>query len=265
MSSHQNISNIFSSQTASSRVNEEIKRLQQLQRLRAATAACNFPSVGGSGSLLSNGSSNMNTGNNDNTGVLGGGSSGLATMGSSMDHGNNNSNNNVNNNPMFASFLAAHQQQQKQQQQQDETRLMLLQQQMRANSNTNNNAAAINSGFGNALQFSNTGAGMNQQAMASNLFGDTGGSNNLSLLTPSTLFQQQQLLLQQRQQQQQQASAQMIRPLVRVGAIEPFPEKLHRMLMEVESCGRGDVISFINDGRGFAIHKPGMSQCSSSW
>jgi len=28
------------------------------------------------------------------------------------------------------------------------------------------------------------------------------------------------------------------------------------MLTEVEQCGRGDVISFINNGRGFAIHKP---------
>ena len=31
------------------------------------------------------------------------------------------------------------------------------------------------------------------------------------------------------------------------------------MLMEVEQCGRGDVISFINNGRGFAIHKPGKT------
>jgi len=46
--------------------------------------------------------------------------------------------------------------------------------------------------------------------------------------------------------------------MMRVGLIEPFPEKLHRMLTEVEQCGRGDIISFINGGRGFAIHKPGM-------
>ena len=237
-------------------MNEEIKRLQQLQRLRVATAAYSFPSVGATGSLLSTGSSDMNNNSND-VGVLGSGSSGLA-MGSIMDPGNSSSNN-VNNNPMFASFLAAHQQQQQQQQQQDETRMMLLQQQMRANSNSNsNNAGALNSGLGNALHFSNTGAGGGvNQAVASNLFTYTSGGS-LSLLTPSTLFQQQQLLLQQRQQQQ--ASAQMMRPLVRVGAIEPFPEKLHRMLMEVESCGRGDVISFINDGRGFVIHKPGMYQ-----
>jgi hypothetical protein len=43
---------------------------------------------------------------------------------------------------------------------------------------------------------------------------------------------------------------------MRGGVIEPFPEKLHRLLHEVESAGRSDVISFIADGRAFAIHKP---------
>lgn len=38
--------------------------------------------------------------------------------------------------------------------------------------------------------------------------------------------------------------------------IEPFPEKLHRLLTEVEVSGRGDVISFIANGKAFAIHKP---------
>ena len=43
---------------------------------------------------------------------------------------------------------------------------------------------------------------------------------------------------------------------MRGGVIEPFPEKLHRLLMEVEAAGRSDVISFVADGRAFAIHKP---------
>eukprot|EP00934_Nitzschia_sp_Nitz4_P002534 Nitzschia sp. Nitz4//scaffold85_size83877//54494//55573//NITZ4_005236-RA/size83877-processed-gene-0.29-mRNA-1//1//CDS//3329559158//2524//frame0 len=43
---------------------------------------------------------------------------------------------------------------------------------------------------------------------------------------------------------------------MRGGVIEPFPEKLHRLLVEVEAAGRGDVISFVANGRAFAIHKP---------
>lgn len=43
---------------------------------------------------------------------------------------------------------------------------------------------------------------------------------------------------------------------MRGGVIEPFPEKLHRLLLEVEAAGRSDVISFIAGGRAFAIHKP---------
>lgn len=42
---------------------------------------------------------------------------------------------------------------------------------------------------------------------------------------------------------------------MRGGVIEPFPEKLHRLLLEVEASGRSDVISFVSDGRAFAIHK----------
>jgi hypothetical protein len=40
------------------------------------------------------------------------------------------------------------------------------------------------------------------------------------------------------------------------GVIEPFPEKLHRLLLEVEAAGKADIISFIANGRAFAIHKP---------
>jgi hypothetical protein len=43
---------------------------------------------------------------------------------------------------------------------------------------------------------------------------------------------------------------------MRGGVIEPFPEKLHRLLCEVEAAGRSDVISFVANGRAFAIHKP---------
>ncbi|KAI2489296.1 DNA binding protein [Fragilaria crotonensis] len=43
---------------------------------------------------------------------------------------------------------------------------------------------------------------------------------------------------------------------MRGGVIEPFPEKLHRLLTEVEAAGRSDVISFIAGGKAFAIHKP---------
>jgi hypothetical protein len=40
------------------------------------------------------------------------------------------------------------------------------------------------------------------------------------------------------------------------GVIEPFPEKLHRLLMEVEAAERSDVISWVASGRAFVIHKP---------
>ena len=38
--------------------------------------------------------------------------------------------------------------------------------------------------------------------------------------------------------------------------IEPFPEKLHRMLLEVAEDGNADIISFTADGSAFQIHKP---------
>jgi len=33
-------------------------------------------------------------------------------------------------------------------------------------------------------------------------------------------------------------------------------EKLHRMLTEVEACGKAHIISFVDEGRAFGIHKP---------
>ena len=37
---------------------------------------------------------------------------------------------------------------------------------------------------------------------------------------------------------------------------EPFPQKLYRMLEEVEESNQEDILSFSPDGRAFAIHKP---------
>jgi hypothetical protein len=173
-------------------MNEEIKRLQQLQRLRAATAACPFPSAApGAGFFPSNNQSEQC----------------LSNTGMSSSH------------PMLASLLAA------QHQQQEETRLMLLQHQLRSS-----NMALGNQQMSPILQ--------GRAAALPPLL------NAAALPSPSSLVHQQQL--------HQQDS----RPVCRVGAIEPFPEKLHRMLREVETAGQTDVISFINNGRGFAIHKP---------
>jgi hypothetical protein len=80
--------------------------------------------------------------------------------------------------------------------------------------------------------------------------------------------QQQQQLQQQQQGQGQQGQSELPLPSphslfhrdgsrrMRGGVIEPFPEKLHRLLMEVEAAGLADVISFVANGRAFAIHKP---------
>ena len=40
------------------------------------------------------------------------------------------------------------------------------------------------------------------------------------------------------------------------GMIEPFPEKLHRLLTETQKAGQDDIISFTSDGKAFEIHKP---------
>ena len=42
----------------------------------------------------------------------------------------------------------------------------------------------------------------------------------------------------------------------RGGVTEPFPEKLHRMLEEVQKSGKDDIISFFSHGRAFAVHDP---------
>lgn len=191
MSQNQGMYSTGTSNANSSRMNDEIKRLQQLQRLRAATAACPFPSTSPGGGLFSS--------NTQSESALNQGFRGSPGMGSSTH-------------PMLASLLAA------QQQQQEETRLMLLQHQLRMNSS---NPMASQQAFF-------------QGSAALPMLG------NSALPTPSALAHQQQ----------------DNRPICRVGAIEPFPEKLMRLLQEVEKAGQGDIISFINNGRGFAIHKP---------
>jgi hypothetical protein len=42
----------------------------------------------------------------------------------------------------------------------------------------------------------------------------------------------------------------------RGGVVEPFPEKLHRMLNDCVEKGEEDIISFFPHGRAFAIHHP---------
>lgn len=42
----------------------------------------------------------------------------------------------------------------------------------------------------------------------------------------------------------------------RGGVTEPFPEKLHRMLLEIEKDGDAPIISFFPHGRAFGIHNP---------
>jgi hypothetical protein len=41
---------------------------------------------------------------------------------------------------------------------------------------------------------------------------------------------------------------------VRGGVVNPFPEKLHQMLREVEAQGKSDIITFFPHGRAFVIH-----------
>jgi len=46
----------------------------------------------------------------------------------------------------------------------------------------------------------------------------------------------------------------LARRRTRGGVIEPFPEKLHRMLLEIEKDGNAHIISFFPHGRAFGIH-----------
>eukprot|EP00542_Grammatophora_oceanica_P020030 CAMPEP_0194027348 /NCGR_PEP_ID=MMETSP0009_2-20130614/1510_1 /TAXON_ID=210454 /ORGANISM="Grammatophora oceanica, Strain CCMP 410" /LENGTH=357 /DNA_ID=CAMNT_0038666389 /DNA_START=74 /DNA_END=1147 /DNA_ORIENTATION=- len=42
----------------------------------------------------------------------------------------------------------------------------------------------------------------------------------------------------------------------RGGVTEPFPEKLHRLLREVDEAGEAEIVSFFAHGRAFAVHNP---------
>jgi len=46
----------------------------------------------------------------------------------------------------------------------------------------------------------------------------------------------------------------LARRRTRGGVTEPYPEKLHRMLLEIENDGNGHIISFFPHGRAFGIH-----------
>jgi len=46
----------------------------------------------------------------------------------------------------------------------------------------------------------------------------------------------------------------LARRRTRGGVTEPYPEKLHRMLLEIEKDGNGHIISFFPHGRAFGIH-----------
>jgi hypothetical protein len=49
-------------------------------------------------------------------------------------------------------------------------------------------------------------------------------------------------------------SQDLARRRTRGGVTEPFPEKLHRMLEEVEKDGDEDIVSFFSHGRAFGVH-----------
>jgi hypothetical protein len=48
----------------------------------------------------------------------------------------------------------------------------------------------------------------------------------------------------------------LARRRTRGGVTEPFPEKLHRMLQEVEEAGDVGIVSFFAHGRAFGVHDP---------
>ena len=256
-------------------------RLQQLQRLRIATAACNFGGSNAGTCLLPStticdaGSGQPNRFSHPSSNIVAG-MSGLNNISgffgqctdtnSTTTAGATSTDRSRFINPVIASILADQQQKHKEQ---DEAGLVLLQPKFHLNTPNNSlnshqiiapTMSTVMSSAANSLPtFSNL-------ALATNVFSDFNCIHNA--LSSAPLTQQQ---LRRPQQQAMVAtnppgtsiSSQILAnrgPYTRVGAIEPFPEKLHRLLMEVENCGRDDVISFVNGGRGFAIHKPG--KCS---
>eukprot|EP00522_Entomoneis_paludosa_P018244 CAMPEP_0172449198 /NCGR_PEP_ID=MMETSP1065-20121228/7959_1 /TAXON_ID=265537 /ORGANISM="Amphiprora paludosa, Strain CCMP125" /LENGTH=400 /DNA_ID=CAMNT_0013200815 /DNA_START=215 /DNA_END=1417 /DNA_ORIENTATION=- len=160
-------------------------------------------------------------------------------------------------------------------------RLQQLQQQM--NPQGQNNALLLPNANNNSNNQMNAGMQNNQAALLQqmleqqklqnngNFMGGTGGFN--PLFGQPGLLQDARLLLAQSQfgglmPGQPNAAPEVPLPSphslfhrdgsrrMRGGVIEPFPEKLHRLLVEVEAAGRSDVISFVANGRAFAIHKP---------
>lgn len=173
-------------------------------------------------------------------------------------------------------LLMTHQQQQNQQQQQ----AALLQSMFGntsdkqvINNNNNNNSTSLLFDQGNNNNNSHSGVasasfnpvfqpGLLQDArllMAQNPFGG-GGMNPMMMQAAGAILQQQGLT----------GGGALEQPLpsphslfhrdgtrrMRGGVIEPFPEKLHRLLTECELAQRQDVISWVAAGRAFCIHKP---------
>ena len=179
-----------------------------------------------------------------------------------------------------------HQQLQLQQQHQLQQQQLQLQQQMQLQyqHNTNNNNINNNSSNNNRMPQTQSSGGTtpgqansyqnnpiygqlmmaNQQQngigpmMGNNTMNAGGGAGVGSLAGrnhATSAAQQQEINLLQQFQSHNALSFPGGNRRMRGGVIEPFPEKLHRLLVEVEAAGRADVISFVANGRAFAIHK----------
>jgi hypothetical protein len=108
---------------------------------------------------------------------------------------------------------------------------------------------------------------MNMNPMMAAAAGMNGMNNNSNSNAMNQLLAMQSMMMFPQQQNHLQAEQQ---PLpsphslfhrdgsrrMRGGVIEPFPEKLHRLLCEVEAMGQSDIISFVANGRAFCIHQP---------
>ena len=213
----------------------------------------NMNNVGGLGAMNNMGgmANNMNLGN------AGGNFSGLSAGGMNSNAASNF--NNFNANDLMRLQL---------QQQQLQQQMQLQQMQMQGGGGLNNPNFALMAAQ-NQNQFGNNAPNNNflQSLMGRNQVGGLAGQGN---------FQQNPFLGQLMMNQQQGALSQLgggaglagnqgagansmfnrdANRRMRGGVIEPFPEKLHRLLIEVEACGRADVISFVANGRAFAIHK----------
>ncbi|CAJ1968286.1 unnamed protein product [Cylindrotheca closterium] len=152
-------------------------------------------------------------------------------------------------------------------------RLQQLQQQLQA-TNQAPNPMMQSSANPSALLFQN----YLDQKIQSTRFNDSlnplagvGGFSGMGSQNPlinSNLFQEQLMINQNVMNGMKSPSGEMALPSphsifhrdgsrrMRGGVIEPFPEKLHRLLLEVEAAGRSDIISFVANGRAFAIHMP---------